>query len=190
MEFPVLQKKMAADGHANGFIDIWTPLLKVSGGLNATLGGNLSGTSLTVSTRTRACTQGSGPPHASYHHQLCVMIWLTLAWRDKIDWPSCSATVATRRTRGSRLWPPQLWTALRRRACRDRRRDRERDREIDIMSGHINVMLRHCHSHFLPTPAAALPSAPPLSPPRMPRPSTSGNSDTAITQLAVICSTQ
>ena len=47
VEFPVLQKKMAADGKADGFIDIWTPLVRVSGGLNATLGGNLSGEPLT-----------------------------------------------------------------------------------------------------------------------------------------------
>eukprot|EP01048_Picozoa_sp_COSAG05_P021065 COSAG05_NODE_3765_length_1850_cov_1.398629_2_plen_138_part_00 len=37
--------QLAAD-HADGFIDIWTPLMKING-LNATLGGNLSGESLT-----------------------------------------------------------------------------------------------------------------------------------------------
>jgi len=37
---------MAADSKADGFIDIWTPLMKING-LNATLGGNLAGDSLT-----------------------------------------------------------------------------------------------------------------------------------------------
>jgi hypothetical protein len=38
--------QLAAE-HADGFIDIWTPLMQING-LNATLGGNISGTSLTV----------------------------------------------------------------------------------------------------------------------------------------------
>merc|ERR1740117_1587312 len=46
VEFPVLQKKMAADSKADGLIDIWTPLKDING-LNATLGGILDGESLT-----------------------------------------------------------------------------------------------------------------------------------------------
>jgi hypothetical protein len=40
----------ASDCHrqqVDGFIDIWTPLLKVSGGLNATFGGTVAGEPLT-----------------------------------------------------------------------------------------------------------------------------------------------
>ena len=44
VEFMPLQKEMAEG--AGGFIDIWTPLMKING-LNATLGGQLNGESLT-----------------------------------------------------------------------------------------------------------------------------------------------
>ena len=46
VEFPVLQKKMAEDSKADGFIDVWTPLMKING-LNASLGGDLDGEPLT-----------------------------------------------------------------------------------------------------------------------------------------------
>jgi hypothetical protein len=42
VEFPQLQRQIATDNKADGLIDIWTPLLKASGGLNATLGGSAS----------------------------------------------------------------------------------------------------------------------------------------------------
>ena len=46
-EFPKLQRKIATDNKADGFIDIWTPLFKASSGLNATFGGMLNGEPLT-----------------------------------------------------------------------------------------------------------------------------------------------
>ena len=45
-EFPKLQRQIATDNKV-GFIDIWTPLLKVSSGLNATFGGTVDGEPLT-----------------------------------------------------------------------------------------------------------------------------------------------
>jgi hypothetical protein len=47
VEFPKLQRQIATDNKVDGFIDIWTPLLKVSGGLNATFGGTVAGEPLT-----------------------------------------------------------------------------------------------------------------------------------------------
>jgi lysophospholipase L1-like esterase len=46
VEFMTLQKKMAEESGADGFIDIWTPLKNING-LNATLGGQLQGEPLT-----------------------------------------------------------------------------------------------------------------------------------------------
>ena len=83
----MLQKKMAADSKADGFIDIWTPLLKVSGGLNATLGGNLSGESLTVS---------AGQSRLSF----CFISESDQPPSDPTTALHCSAMVATPRTPG------------------------------------------------------------------------------------------
>ena len=52
VEFPKLQRKIAQENSVDGFIDVWTPLMTINGrsideALNATLGGELKGESLT-----------------------------------------------------------------------------------------------------------------------------------------------
>jgi hypothetical protein len=46
-EFPKLQRQIATDNKIDSFIEIWTPMFKVSGGLDASFGGMVNGKPLT-----------------------------------------------------------------------------------------------------------------------------------------------